>query len=67
MIDDEELDWGDDPPPDRPAAPLAADSGAVRTARYDTRRRQRGEVRVSVWVPADRVDELQAIAAGMRS
>lgn len=68
VIDDEDdLDWGEDGPPDELAAPLEADSGAIRTARYDTRRKDRGEVRISVWVPADRVEEIQRIAARMRA
>ena len=61
--DDEELDWGEEGPPKGPRVDLVADSGAVRTARYDGKRRQRGQVRVSVWVPGDRVSELREIVA----
>ena len=67
MDDDDELDWGDDgPPPPGAWLPPVADTGAERTARYDTKRRRRGEVRVSVWVPADRASELREIASKMR-
>ena len=67
MADDEDdMDWGEEGPPPGLVQPIAADSGAARTARYADRRRHRGELRVSVWVPADRVDELQAIAEQMR-
>ena len=65
-VDEDDLDWGEEGPPPGLVQPLAADSGAVRTARYDDRRRRRGEVRVSVWVPADRAGELRAIAERMR-
>ena len=63
---EDDLDWGDEGPQPGLVQPLAADSGAARTARYDDRRRRRGEVRVSVWVPADRAGELRAIAERMR-
>ena len=68
MEDSDDLDWGEDGPPPGTWSPPLADTGAERTARYDARRRSRsGQVRVSVWVPADRADELRAIAAKLRS
>ena len=68
MDDDDELDWGDDgpPSPDRFGRPADYYTGAARNRRYDDRRRQRGQVRVSVWVPADRASELREIASKMR-
>lgn len=36
-------------------------------ATHETRKKARGEVQVRVWVPADRRDELRAVAAEMRA
>ena len=38
---------------------------AEHSASYKSRRIERGEVRVSVWIPASRVDELRQIADSM--
>jgi len=40
---------------------------AEHSATYSKNRRDRGEVRVSVWVPRSRVDELRQISAAMRA
>ena len=39
---------------------------AQRVARYTERSRLGGMVRVNLWVPADRVEEIKQIAAQMR-
>lgn len=66
--DDDELDWGEEGPPSPGpgSARLEPDTGAERNARYEKKRRGRGQVRVAVWVPADRVDELRQFAAKLR-
>ena len=40
---------------------------AEHSATYSKNRRDRGEVRISLWVPSGRVDELRQIAEAMRA
>ncbi len=50
-----------------PIERLAAGESLDRQARYMASRRAVGLVRVSLWVPMGREDELRSIAAGMVS